>query len=76
MVFGPRGLPHAHRRVVPRTGRVLTMTFPAGFEGFFRELADADRAGGAGAEDDARASARYRHHLARGVLRLSPAASS
>jgi mannose-6-phosphate isomerase-like protein (cupin superfamily) len=59
VVFGPRGVPHAHRRVVPRTGRFLTLTFPAGFEGFFRELAEADRAGGAGPDDYARASRRY-----------------
>jgi mannose-6-phosphate isomerase-like protein (cupin superfamily) len=39
MVFAPRGVPHSQRRVVPRTGRVLVMTSPAGFEGFFRELA-------------------------------------
>jgi len=25
LVFGPRGVPHAHRRVVPRTGRILEM---------------------------------------------------
>ena len=25
LVFGPRGVPHAQRRVVPRAGRVLTM---------------------------------------------------
>jgi len=47
VVFGPRGIPHAHRRVVPRTGRFLTMVSPAGFEGFFRELAEAERAGSA-----------------------------
>jgi len=44
-VFAPRGVPHAHRRVVPRTGRFLTMTSPAGFERFFRELAEAEAAG-------------------------------
>jgi mannose-6-phosphate isomerase-like protein (cupin superfamily) len=59
VVFGPRGVPHAHRRVVPRTGRMLTMLSPAGFEGFFRELAEADRTGGAGPEDYARISERY-----------------
>ena len=42
-VFGPREVPHAHRRVVPRTGRFLTMVYPAGFEGFFRELSEAER---------------------------------
>jgi mannose-6-phosphate isomerase-like protein (cupin superfamily) len=45
MVFLPRGVPHAHRRVVPGAGRLLSMTSPAGFEGFFRVLAEADRRG-------------------------------
>jgi mannose-6-phosphate isomerase-like protein (cupin superfamily) len=58
-VFAPRGVPHAHRRLVPRTGRFLTMVSPAGLEGFFRALAEAERSGGAGPEDYARASARY-----------------
>ena len=44
-VFAPRGVPHAHRRVGPRTGRFLTLTSPAGFERFFRDLSDAERAG-------------------------------
>jgi mannose-6-phosphate isomerase-like protein (cupin superfamily) len=56
--FAPRGIPHEHRRVVPRTGRFLTMTSPAGFEAFFRELAAADAAGGAGPEDYVAASER------------------
>jgi mannose-6-phosphate isomerase-like protein (cupin superfamily) len=59
LVFAPRGLPHAQRRVVPRTGRVLVLTSPAGFEGFFRELAYADRAGRLGPEAYEKASARY-----------------
>ena len=42
IVFAPRGIPHAQRRVVPRTGRTLTMASPAGFEGFFRELSAAE----------------------------------
>src|SRR5688572_6159049 len=42
VVFAPRGVPHFQRRVVPREGRLLVMTSPAGFEGFFRALADAD----------------------------------
>ena len=45
LVFAPRGVPHAQRRVVPRTGRQLTMISPAGFEAFFRELGEADAAG-------------------------------
>ncbi|WP_448620224.1 cupin domain-containing protein [Geodermatophilus sp. URMC 65] len=46
LVFLPRGIPHAHRRVVPRAGRLLSITTPAGLEGFFRSLARAARAGG------------------------------
>ena len=45
IVFGPRGIPHAQRRVVPRSGRFLAFFYPAGFEGFFRELAEAESAG-------------------------------
>ena len=59
MVFAPRGVPHAQRRVVPRRGRVLIMTSPAGFEGFFRELDHADRAGSLGPDAYAQASQRY-----------------
>jgi mannose-6-phosphate isomerase-like protein (cupin superfamily) len=44
-LFLPHGVPHSHRRVVPRTGRLLCMTSPAGFEGFFRVLAEASRTG-------------------------------
>lgn len=44
-IFGPRGVPHAQRRAIPRTGRILTMFSPAGFEGFFRDLAEAGRTG-------------------------------
>jgi mannose-6-phosphate isomerase-like protein (cupin superfamily) len=59
LVFAPRGVPHAQRRVVPRTGRILVLTSPAGFEGFFRQLAEADRAGGIGPDAYARASENY-----------------
>ena len=59
LVFAPRGVPHAQRRVVPRAGRVLVLTSPAGFEGFFRELAAADRAGRLGPEAYASASKTY-----------------
>jgi mannose-6-phosphate isomerase-like protein (cupin superfamily) len=59
LVFAPRGIPHAQRRVVPRTGRVLVLTVPGGLEGFFRELADADRAGALGPAAYARASERH-----------------
>lgn len=45
LVFGPHGVPHAQERVVPRVGRILTLFAPAGFEGFFRELATADARG-------------------------------
>ena len=55
----PRRVPHAHRRVVPGVGRFLVMTCPGGFDGFFRLLADADRAGTLGPQTYAEASARY-----------------
>ena len=58
-VFGPRGVPHAQRRVVPRTGRVLEFLYPAGFEGFFRELAEAERTGSSMPEEYARVSEKY-----------------
>lgn len=45
LVFGPRGVPHAQRRVVPRSGRILTLFTPGGFEGFFRDLSAADARG-------------------------------
>jgi mannose-6-phosphate isomerase-like protein (cupin superfamily) len=59
IVFAPRGVPHAHRRVVPRTGRFLTLVSPAGFEGFFRELAEAERAGSPMESAYARVSEKY-----------------
>ncbi len=59
VVFAPRGVSHAHRRVVPRTGRFLTMVSPAGFEGFFRELAAAERDGSIGPAAYAEVSERY-----------------
>jgi mannose-6-phosphate isomerase-like protein (cupin superfamily) len=59
LVFGPRGVPHAQRRVIPRTGRILTMFSPAGFEGFFRDLAEAGRLGDDGPEALTRIAARY-----------------
>ena len=59
LVFAPRGVPHSQRRVVDRTGRVLVMCSPAGLEGFFRELAEAQRNGSLGAEAYAGASSRY-----------------
>src|SRR5918997_2965440 len=59
LVFAPRRTPHSQRRVVPREGRVLVLTSPAGFEGFFRELAEADRSGQLGPDAYASASERY-----------------
>lgn len=59
LVFAPRGVPHSQRRVVPRTGRLLILTSPAGFEGFFRELAAADRAGSLGPDAYSSASKRF-----------------
>jgi len=59
MVFAPRRVPHAQRRLVPRTGRLLVLISPAGLEGFFRELAAAEREGTAEPEAYARISERY-----------------
>ena len=59
LIFLPRGIPHSQRRVVPGEGRQLVLTSPAGFEGFFRELADADRRGALGPDAYAAASERY-----------------
>ena len=58
-VFGPRGVPHAQRRVVPRTGRTLSMFSPAGFESFFRDLAAAEAAGSMGREELERLGDKY-----------------
>ncbi|MGH2955363.1 MAG: cupin domain-containing protein [Solirubrobacterales bacterium] len=33
LVFAPRGVPHAQRRVVPRAGRTLSQISPPGLEG-------------------------------------------
>jgi mannose-6-phosphate isomerase-like protein (cupin superfamily) len=59
LVFAPRGIPHAQRRVDPGRGRLLVLTAPAGLEGFFRELAAAHAASRLGPEAYATASARY-----------------
>jgi quercetin dioxygenase-like cupin family protein len=45
LAFLPRGIPHAHRRLVPGVGRLLCTTTPAGFERFFRSLAESARSG-------------------------------
>jgi mannose-6-phosphate isomerase-like protein (cupin superfamily) len=60
LAFGPRGVPHAQRRVVPGEGRMLVLTTPGGFDGFFRELAAAHEAGTLGPDAYARASERFR----------------
>jgi mannose-6-phosphate isomerase-like protein (cupin superfamily) len=57
--FGPRGVPHSQRRVVPRAGRFLVLFSPAGFEGFFRELAEAEGGGSSMPEVYARVSEKY-----------------
>ena len=44
-VYVPKGVRHAQRRVIPRTGRTLTMFSPPGMEGFFRDLATAEASG-------------------------------
>jgi quercetin dioxygenase-like cupin family protein len=45
VAFLPRGVPHAHRRLERGVGRLLCITNPAGFERFFRSLAEAARSG-------------------------------
>ena len=57
--FGPRGVPHSQRRVVPGEGRLLVVTTPGGLDGFFRDLAAADAAGTLGPEAYATASERH-----------------
>jgi mannose-6-phosphate isomerase-like protein (cupin superfamily) len=59
LIFGPRGVPHAQRRVIPRTGRILEMFSPAGFEGFFSDLAEMDRNGQIAVEDFHRIAAKF-----------------
>jgi mannose-6-phosphate isomerase-like protein (cupin superfamily) len=59
LVFAPRGVPHAQRRVAPGEGRLLVLTSPAGLEGFFRELAAAHEAGTLGPDAYARTSHTY-----------------
>jgi mannose-6-phosphate isomerase-like protein (cupin superfamily) len=55
----PRGVPHAHRRIVPGSGRFLVITTPGGFEGFFTVLAEADRRGELGPAAYERASDQF-----------------
>jgi mannose-6-phosphate isomerase-like protein (cupin superfamily) len=59
IAFLPRGIPHSQRRVVPGEGRLLALTYPAGLEGFFRDLAEAERAGTLGPDAYAAASEAY-----------------
>ena len=59
LVFAPRGVAHSQRRVVPRIGRLLTMFLPGGFDGFYRELSEAEAAGVIGPEAYARISKKY-----------------
>ena len=58
-VVAPRGIPHSQRRVVPGQGRQLVLASPAGFEGFFRDLAEAARDGTLGPDAYANAAQRY-----------------
>jgi mannose-6-phosphate isomerase-like protein (cupin superfamily) len=59
LVFAPRGVPHSQRRLVPGEGRLLILTAPGGLEAFFRELAEAQRAGTLGPEAYASASEKH-----------------
>jgi mannose-6-phosphate isomerase-like protein (cupin superfamily) len=58
-VFAPRGISHAQSRVVPKEGRMLIVITPGGFEGFFRDLAEAEREGRLGPEAYAAASEKF-----------------
>ena len=58
-IFLPRGVPHSQRRVVAGEGHLLVVLTPAGFEGFFRDLAAADRDGRLGPEAYAAASEKF-----------------
>jgi mannose-6-phosphate isomerase-like protein (cupin superfamily) len=57
--FGPRGVPHSQRRVVQGEGRILIVVTPGGLEGFFRELATADRRNELGPDAYAAASQNF-----------------
>jgi mannose-6-phosphate isomerase-like protein (cupin superfamily) len=59
VVFAPRGIPHAQRRVEPGVGRLMVLTTPGGLDGFFRQLTEAGRAGTLGPDAYAAASERY-----------------
>ena len=59
LVFAPRGVPHAQRRLVPGHGRELVLVTPGGLEGFFRELAAAEAAGALGPDAYAASSERF-----------------
>ena len=58
-VWAPRGVSHAQRRVKPGEGRMLIAFLPGGFEGFFRELAQAEKDGTLGPGAYAAASERF-----------------
>jgi mannose-6-phosphate isomerase-like protein (cupin superfamily) len=57
-IFCPRGVPHSQRRIEPGVGRELVVFTPGGLEGFFRELAEAERSGILGPDTYAAASDR------------------
>jgi mannose-6-phosphate isomerase-like protein (cupin superfamily) len=59
LAFGPRGVPHSQRRVIPGDGRLLVLTVPGGFDGFFRDLADAHAEGRLGPEAYRSASEKF-----------------
>jgi quercetin dioxygenase-like cupin family protein len=58
VLFAPRGIPHAQRRVDPGVGRELIVLTPGGFEQFFRDLAEAETSGTLGPDVYATASER------------------
>jgi quercetin dioxygenase-like cupin family protein len=59
LVFAPRGVPHSQTRVEPGVGRELVLISPPGFEGFFRELGEAERDGTLGPDAYSRVAEKY-----------------
>jgi quercetin dioxygenase-like cupin family protein len=59
MVFKSRGIPHAFWNAGDTTARILEVITPAGFEGYFREMAALFEAAKGGLPDPAAAAALY-----------------
>ena len=57
VVFKPRGIPHAFWNACDRPARILEIITPAGFEGYFAEMAALFAEAGGGPPDPERAAA-------------------